>query len=120
MADASESHQQEVCTCWQDVVTDSGGNNHWLQSQHWAATMFANAPSRESNSARVCDKNGRVIHVMSGDHRVDLTIFKECENGEDYLYMRHMYCVNCKKIVHTYNVKQLPVSPIVWFRCSDH
>jgi hypothetical protein len=114
------------CDCWDEVLGQQSSPppdcpGMWLQPHHWAPGMFAGAPSNV-NSARVCARTGKIVHVMSGNHMVDLRILSDHpeDKSRTPLYMQYGYCTSCRVIEWCRYCTQMPSSPIIWFICRRH
>jgi hypothetical protein len=121
------------CTCWEELgvglsTTCSQGNDSehrvtpmWLHPAHWAPGLFTGAPTDDHNKARVCAKTGRVIHVLSGDHYIDLVILDDhpTDKTKTPIYVQQGYCFKCRSIEWFRFCSTQPATPIIWFTCRN-
>lgn len=111
------------CSCWEEFVStmDSEHALTWLRPAHWAPGLFAGAPECDQNRARVCSNTGRIVHIFSGEHYIDLVVLDEHPNSRRGmpLFVQHGYCFKCKRFEWFRYCSVQPDTPIIWFACSE-
>jgi hypothetical protein len=120
------------CTCWEELgvgasTSSSQGTKSgeivpmWLHPAHWAPGLFTGAPANAHNKARVCARTGRVIHVMSGDHYIDLVVLDDHPTDKEKMpmFVQHGYCFKCRRIEWYRYCSTQPGTPVIWFACRN-
>lgn len=109
------------CDCWERLMCEQANQPAWLKPLHWAPGLFAGSPTESVNKARVCANTGRVVHVMSGDHYIDLILIGDhpADPTKTPMFMQYGYCFKCRCLEWYRYCSSQPTTPVIWFSCRN-